>query len=78
MSWFNRRPKTRDPVKTAPRDASPLTEKLLEESKQAVRKTPKPKKYKQHLIQNKLSVNNNKHFSTTTRKILQELENARV
>jgi hypothetical protein len=46
MSWFNRRPKTRDPVKTAPRDVSPLTEKLLEESKQAVRKTPKPKKYK--------------------------------
>lgn len=69
MSWFKRRPRTRDPIKTPPRDVSPLTEKLLEESKQAIRNT-KPKKYKQHLIQNKLSVNNNKHFSTTTRKII--------
>jgi hypothetical protein len=45
MSWFKRRPRTRDPIKTPPRDVSPLTEKLLEESKQAIRNT-KPKKYK--------------------------------
>lgn len=46
MSWFKRRPRTRDPIKTTPRESSPLTEKILKENKQAVSPATKPKKYK--------------------------------
>jgi hypothetical protein len=45
MSWYNRRPKVREPQRAVPRETSPLTERLLEESKNAIRKkTSKPKK----------------------------------
>lgn len=45
MSWFNRRPKLKEPQRTIPRETSPTTQRLLKESKAAVRKTTtKPKK----------------------------------
>lgn len=34
MSWFKRRPKTKEPAKQAPHNTSPMTEKKLKESKQ--------------------------------------------
>jgi hypothetical protein len=38
MSWFKRTPKAREPQRLIPRESSPLTEKLLKESRKAVRK----------------------------------------
>lgn len=36
MSWFKRTPRPREPQKLVPREPSPLTEKLLKESKKAM------------------------------------------
>jgi len=44
MSWFNRRPKLREPEKLTPKHSSPIAEKLLQEQKELVRGTSKKKK----------------------------------
>lgn len=41
MSWFKRIPKTREPQRLTPRQSSPLTEKLLKESKKAIQQKDK-------------------------------------
>jgi hypothetical protein len=42
MSWFNRRPRAKEPLKQTPHHTSPLTQRLLKEQKEAV----SPKKLK--------------------------------
>jgi hypothetical protein len=47
MSWFMRRPRTKEPSKQIPHLTSPITEKVLEEMKDKVRppkKKPRAKK----------------------------------
>lgn len=44
MSWFNKRPTTKTPPKAHPHHSSPTTDKLLKESKERVRATPKKSK----------------------------------
>jgi hypothetical protein len=41
MSWFNRRPKAKEPAKTSPHVTSPMTEKKLKEAKDSLRKVKK-------------------------------------
>ena len=36
MSWFNRRPRVKEPPKLTPHHLSPLSRKILQEQKQAV------------------------------------------
>ena len=43
MSWFNRRPKLREPERLTPKHSSPIAEKLLKEQKELVRGTTKKK-----------------------------------
>ena len=39
MSWFKRRPRTKEPIRQVPHhNFSPMTEKILEETKKQVRK----------------------------------------
>ena len=44
MSWFNRKPRRREPEKLTPKNFSPIAEKILKEQKEEVRKKSKPKK----------------------------------
>ena len=41
MSWVKRTPKAREPQRLTPRESSPLTEKLLKESKKAMQQKDK-------------------------------------
>jgi hypothetical protein len=43
MSWYNRKPKPREPARLAPKHSSPIAEKLLKEQKESVRGTVKKK-----------------------------------
>jgi hypothetical protein len=43
MSWFNRKPRVREPEHVAPKHFSPIAEKLLKEQKELVRGTAKKK-----------------------------------
>mgnify|MGYP003338463997 CR=1 FL=1 len=47
MSWFKRRPRTKEPEKLFPHHSSPFAEKALEEAKERAKplrkKAPKPK-----------------------------------
>jgi hypothetical protein len=43
MSWFKRKPRTKEPVKhITPHRTSPIAEKMLKEAKIKVRSTKKP------------------------------------
>ena len=44
MSWFNRKPRLREPERLAPKNSSPRAEKLLKEQKELVRGTTTKKK----------------------------------
>ena len=41
MSWFKRRPRTKEQPKQTPQHTSPMTDKLLKESKKKMREDPK-------------------------------------
>ena len=43
MSWFNRRPRVKEPQKLTPHHSSPIAQKMLEEVKKQVRTTEKPR-----------------------------------
>ena len=50
MSWFNRRPRTKEPQKLTPHHTSPITERILDEAKE---KGPKNKQIKSKSINKK-------------------------
>ena len=43
MSWFNRRPRVKEPLKSVPHRSSPIAEKLLKEAKKTRPEIPKTK-----------------------------------
>jgi hypothetical protein len=43
MSWFNRRPRVKEPPKHTPHRTSPIAEKVLKEAKKSGSKAPKIK-----------------------------------
>jgi hypothetical protein len=50
MSWFNRKPRTKEPQRLIPHHTSPITEKMLDEAKKL---GPKNKRVKSTCINKK-------------------------
>jgi hypothetical protein len=44
MSWYNRRPRIKEPPKQTPHHTSPTTERIVEESKKSIKEKPKKTK----------------------------------
>ena len=44
MSWYNRKPRIKEPPKQIPHHTSPATERMMEEAKKSIREKPKKTK----------------------------------